>query len=86
MPIYEYKCNDCETPVEFVTVKIPDEFPEYFECACGGKAKRVFSVPGEPNFGFRQYETEHITGENILVESRQHKRQLLRENGLEEAA
>jgi putative FmdB family regulatory protein len=45
MPIYEYKCKDCENISEHY-IKIRDEQPK-FNCAlCGGACKKIISKLG----------------------------------------
>lgn len=44
MPIYEYRCESCETVSEAL-VKIADRFQEQLCPECGGKAKLIVSTP-----------------------------------------
>lgn len=87
MPLYEYKCNKCGKKQEFVQ-SLYEPIEAYtcvaYKCV-GGEMQLQISTPGKPNFGFKSFETDNITGKNIKIESRQHKKKLLKKYGLSEA-
>lgn len=82
MPIYEYKCT-CGGLTQLS--RKMSECCDDVVCVCGKSMKLAVSLPGNPNFGFRPFMTDNITGQDILVESRRHKQGLLTKYGLEEA-
>jgi len=56
MPIYEYKCEDCGTPIEIRhgATEIPD-----IKCElCGGKMKKIFQPVGIVFKGSGFYKTD----------------------------
>ena len=82
MPIYEYTCKDCRCSIS--EIKPISKFARSCKCPCGGRAKLAVSLPGMPDFGFKPFTTEHITGEAVYVENRSHKNKLLRKHDLTE--
>ncbi len=57
MPIYEYRCEDCETVIEKLQ-KFSD--PPLTECArCGGRLQKVISAPGLQFKGSGWYVTDY---------------------------
>lgn len=84
MPAYEYLCKSCNK--KHLVYKSLKNFSSHDECPfCFGKTEICVSLPGEGNFGFKPFETDNITGENVLVESRQHKKELMDKHGVCEA-
>lgn len=82
MPIYEYKCKCGEEMESFVSMH---DFNDSLDCPyCCGIMKIKVSLPGMPNFGFKPFSTDNITGENVLIESRAHKKELMSEHGVNE--
>ena len=81
MPIYSYKCEKCEK-IQDLTKKIDDR-DDCPEC-CGQTTKKIIT-----NFkvhpDFEPYIDENISDRPILVKSKKHRLQLLKENGLIEA-
>jgi hypothetical protein len=49
---------------------------------CVGILKLQVSLPAQPNYGFKPYVTENITGEPVLLTSRKHKKELCKKYGV----
>lgn len=82
MPTYDYHCLGCGKTVEMVAPI--DSYP-VMPCDCGGSLIRQFSPPkSKPILDIEPYIDENIdkNGKPTWVKSRQHKAQLLKENGL----
>jgi len=80
MPIYEYKCIVCQN-VQQVRNSMEGAM-DIEMCSCGGEAKKIISLPGLPNFGFKAYHTKNINGKNEHVTSRGHERILMKANNM----
>jgi len=62
MPIYEYRCENCETVIE-KRQKFSD--PPLTTCeACGGPLQRLISAPGLQFKGTGWYVTDYARGGN----------------------
>lgn len=48
MPIYEYKCKECEEKVEYIQ-SFSDK-PKRKCLFCGGRLEKQISLPGTPTF------------------------------------
>ena len=80
MPLYDYKCKKCNK--KFEDFKMVSEMKTSICPECGGEAENVFT-PCRFNFSiFHDYVDYHITDAPVHVKSREHKKQLLKENGL----
>jgi putative FmdB family regulatory protein len=84
MPIYNYKCYECNTEFEsFSTIK--DR--EIATCSkCGKKAKKLFIGKHCNIFDpFKPYWSENISNDNkpVLIGSRAERKRLLKERHLE---
>lgn len=86
MPRYDYECSVCERLEEmiFSVAEKPDEI----ECvACGGTMRSVISavqVLGGNHPVWEPYWDHNLDVEPIMVKSREHRRQLMKERGLED--
>lgn len=85
MPTYDFYCDTCGK-IENIFTHINDTF---IECPiCGNApAKRLFSPPRMIIPDIQPYYDEHLAGPDgnpVYVQSRQHKRQILKELGLEQ--
>lgn len=78
MPTYDFSCQSCGKTEERVT-RIDDQM---VVCSCGALMTKLFSPPRAIICDIEPYWDENITPEPILVQSRRHKEQLLKENGL----
>lgn len=79
MPNYDYMCSSCGK-VEAKFTHIDDTT---CVCSCGAMMTRMFSPPiSKPILDIEPYWDENIAPQPILVQSRKHKEQLLKENGL----
>ena len=79
MPRYDFQCSSCG--------KVQEQFAHIddttFVCSCGAMMTRIFSPPiYKPILDIEPYWDENIAPQPILVQSRKHKEQLLKENGL----
>jgi putative FmdB family regulatory protein len=80
MPIYDYRCPQCGE-VENVWAKMDDELLPH---SCGAMMQRLIS-PTRCNPDYEPWVDENLggqQGEKILVKSRRHHKQLLKERGL----
>lgn len=81
MPIYDYKCSDCGL-IENVWAKIDEqELP----CKCGLTMTRVISAT-RTNPDLQPYLDPNLGHEPVWVESRQHRKRLMKERGLAESS
>ena len=81
MPIYDYECTMCGL-VEDVWARINEE--RMIHGDCGNTMKRVLS-PTRVNPDYKPWVDENLCGqmgENVVVKSRRHQKQLLKERGL----
>lgn len=86
MPAVEYRCHGCGA--EFEAFRSADEwpYPDAFQCTrCGGVASRYFShAPGmSPDPHWNGYYDQQL---GRYISSRDEKRRLLKEKGLEEVS
>jgi putative FmdB family regulatory protein len=80
MPLYDYKCSNCGM-VENVWAKINEQEKL---CACGLWMKRVISATrSTPDL--QPYLDPNMGHEPVYVESRQHRKRLMKERGLAES-
>lgn len=81
MPIYTYQCLDCEALTD--AYKKIDERNDCPICACGGQTKKIIS-----NYfaisDLDPYLDMNIGSEPTWVKSKQHRKQLMKENGVSE--
>jgi putative FmdB family regulatory protein len=80
--LYDYKCRCGHTFDAFNSV----ENREFAECPkCGEQADKVLSLNSRLGLSiFKEFVTDNITGTPIMVTSKEHKKQLMRQHGLEE--
>jgi len=85
MPMYDYECRKCgEVTEEFH--RVWDE-PVISICDCGGEVRRIIKaiqVLGDNHPVWEPYWDENLGEQPILVKSREHRRRLMKERGLEE--
>ena len=79
MPLYEYQCEDCK--------EITEEFKKVAECLvcptckCGGNTAKIISKANvHPDF--EPYLDENIGDEPTWIKSKQHRKQVMKENGV----
>jgi len=82
VPIYSYKCEDCETIVdEYRSIRDRDNCPT---CECGGSTKKIITsyfAHGD----IEPYLDPNISDKPTWVKSKKHRRQLMEENGVIES-
>lgn len=79
MPIYEYRCQDCnEITDAFRSVSNRDDAPE---CSCGGETKKIISSY-RVHSDFAPYYDENLES---YVKSKQHRKKVMKEKGVTEA-
>ena len=80
---YDYQCEKCGEIFE--DVKSVAKRHTSICPVCGGRAKKLFSFQAAIRKTFDPYIDPHISpdGNPILVESREQKRRLLKQQGLE---
>lgn len=79
MPIYQYQCDRCQTVKdEFRTIEDRNNCPE----CCNQPMKKIIASKIRPDI--EPYIDIHMTGQPILVKSRQHKKALMKEHGIRE--
>lgn len=82
MPLYDYECEKCKKI--FDDYKPVDE-REYSTCPdCKGRAKKIFTLSNFNFSIFHDYVDYHIGSEPVHIKSKEHKKQILKENGLSE--
>lgn len=82
MPLYDYECEECGRKYEeFFPV---DSFPEYIRCECGKSARKIISKPQDIKPDWEPYWDENLGDEPVLVTSRQHRRELMKQKNLED--
>jgi putative FmdB family regulatory protein len=80
MPIYQYKCKKCGE--EFEKFQHIDDRYET-KCKCGGDTKIL--IKPQKNFGIHvwiPYMEENICHQPVMVESKQHLKDLCKEHGV----
>lgn len=77
MPVYEYECPDCEE--EWESVHSVDTRKEESCAYCGEKATLLMSVGARPII--EEYYSENL---GAIVTGPKHRRELMRQKGLEE--
>lgn len=80
-PIYDFKCGKCETVKERYA-KIEERVTD---CDCGGKMKRLITTRYYAQGDIKPYLDEHLTDRPVWVESRQHRKKLMKQYGVYEA-
>lgn len=86
MPAVEYHCLSCRTEFEFHLTASDWPYPDAFACTvCGAPATRYFSAPPamSPDPHWSGYFDQQL---GQYVGSRDEKRRLLKEKGLEEVS
>ena len=79
MPIYEYRCRDCQ--------KITDAYRsvvnmwEAPDCQCGGKTRKIITRRFSVHSDLTPYYDEHL---ETHIESKQHRKQVMAEQGVSE--
>lgn len=80
MPIYTYECDSCERETDHIYA-INDK-PEFIQCPlCNGVARSIISL-GSDRREWNSYWDENLGAEPVLVESREHRRELMKKAGL----
>ena len=80
MPIYEYECEECGFQMEgiFPINKKPDNVP----CIkCLGNAKSIISASADRK-EWNPYIDENLGPEPVVVQSRAHRKKLMKKAGL----
>jgi len=78
--IYTYKCKCGESFDEFRRVEDRNNCPK---CKCGKKTRRVISLPNiAPDLV--PYWDENIGKEPVYIKSKQHRKQVAKDNGVAE--
>src|SRR5512139_2032 len=86
MPVVEYHCLACQTEFEFHLSTQDWPYPDAFECTvCRGAATRYFSAPPamSPDPHWQGYFDQQL---GQYISSRDEKRRILKEKGLEEVS
>lgn len=87
MPLFEYRCSCCLH--EFDEIADRDAPPPPCE-ECGKPTRRLMSAGTKYRFKvgdfFEPFVTPHITGEDVLVTSREHEQRLCREHNVKPVA
>jgi len=81
--IYDYKCANCGE--EFEDIKSVAERHTSICPKCGHQAQKLFKPRAAVQKPFVPYMDEHISrdGKPVLIESRDQKKRLLKQNGLD---
>lgn len=84
MPMFNFRCTVCERVFE--DFRSRDDYSEIPCPACESPSKRLVSLGVKYKFAkmsfFEPYMEENITGEPVLVKSKDHLETLCRENRL----
>lgn len=81
MPIYTYTCDDCKELID--EYKKVDDRNNCPTCPCGGSTKKIISSYFAIS-DLEPYLDMHIGKEPTYVKSKQHRKQLMKENGVYE--
>ena len=83
--IYDVRCRQCDRRDEIV--RTVDERDTDLPQCCGQTMRRIISLNQNIHPDFEPYIDENIsrTGDGVWVKSKQHRQELLRQNGLSEA-
>lgn len=81
MPIYDYKCSDCDLEQERYEKIDALEV----RCSCGGVMRRKITTRYAVHGDVKPYIDENIAKNPVLVKNRRHREQLMKENGLSES-
>jgi len=78
MPIYDIKCQRCETLMRDIVQASDEPQPT---CACGGRFERVWMAASKVHI-FHEGLYEHLAPDPIHFSSRQKLKSYCKENGL----
>lgn len=79
MILYEYKCLKCDNIMEALRkIEERDNGPI---CKCGGETKKIISKQ-HVHSDFEPYLDENIGSEPTWVKSKQHRKELMKKNGV----
>lgn len=79
MILYEYKCLKCDKITnKFRDIEDRDNCPQ---CECGGETKKIISK-SKVHGDFMPYLDENIGDEPVWIESKQHRKKVMKENGV----
>lgn len=81
MPIYDYQCNKTSEIVEKIAGYDDTELP----CQCGGKLIRQLSTNYVAQSDLKPYLDENIGSEPRWIKSRQHRKQVMKQEKVYEA-
>lgn len=76
MPLYDFKCLRCEK--EFEEFTEVDKLPF---CSCGGITRKIWKKFPNRDW-FRPFVSEDFNGEPILVETKNHLKNLCKKHGV----
>ncbi len=79
MILYEYQCLDCEKITE--ALRTVDDRNNCPECKCGGETKKIISKSAVHS-DFVPYLDENIGSEPTWIKSKQHRKKVMKENGV----
>ena len=80
MPVYDFRCKTCNKTHEYIA-----KFEERQKtCECGGEMDRLITTRYAVIGDIEPYIDEHIGEKPVVVKSRKHRQQLMRENGVYE--
>lgn len=80
MPIYEYECKDCSFHMD--KIYAINEKPDFIECpSCLGIANSIISFTANRK-EWNPYVDDNLGDNPVLVESREHRRELMEKAGL----
>ena len=78
MPLYEYRCRDCGEITE--AVRSVDERMDAPACGCGGETYKIISAY-RVHPDFEPYYDDNL---ETHIKSKQHRKQVMREQGVSE--
>lgn len=82
MPLFDFECEKCGKATEHVVFG-----NEEVICECGNRMKKLFSAPSKKyDMGDNKYPyvEENICDKPIKLESSSHRKQILKQHGLED--
>jgi putative FmdB family regulatory protein len=84
MPIYDFKCQKCDQVSEYYA-KISETERACEEPGCHGEMKRLITTNVSVAGDIQPYLDPHIGSKPVYIKSKQHRREVMRKEGVYES-